>query len=104
MRSLYHLVLFLLTGTLLTAEPVITDFGYTPGGKVSFTVKSNADSYHVLRRSPDLLSVGTGRAVAVVPGAEDTVSITDSGRPFSQGFYQVETYSNSAPADTDGHG
>lgn len=104
MRSLYHLVLFLLTGTLLTAEPVITDFGYTPGGKVSFTVKSNADSYHVLRRSPDLLSVGTGRAVAVVPGAEDTVSITDSGRPFSQGFYQVETYSNSAPADTDGDG
>ena len=99
MRSIlsWSITLLTMVGIISAAEQavIITDLGHTPGGKVTFTLKSDTNSYHVLRRSRDLLSVGTGRAVAVVRGAENTVSITDSVRPLEQGYYRVETYSTS---------
>jgi hypothetical protein len=108
MRSIlsWSITLLTMVGIISAAEQavIITDLGHTPGGKVTFTLKSDTNSYHVLRRSRDLLSVGTGRAVAVVRGAENTVSITDSVRPLEQGYYRVETYSTSTSADTDGDG
>ncbi|NIP92713.1 MAG: hypothetical protein GWO24_04310, partial [Akkermansiaceae bacterium] len=61
-------------GAARAQQPLSTvrTIGHTEGGKVTFTVNSHPDHYHVLRRSRDLTS-DRGRAVAVVAG-EDGVA------------------------------
>lgn len=81
--------------------PRVKEIGRTPGGKVTFTVESDPESYHVLRRSRSLSS-SSGRAVAVVPGEVGVATIIDSVLPQQQAFYRIETYSNAEPGDLDG--
>lgn len=97
---------FLCTQALLSTatEPTIAEIGYTPGGKVSFTINSNPESYYLLRRSRDLAEVGEGRVVAMVRGTADPVTLTDSSRPKDQAYYQVVTHENALHHDTDGDG
>ena len=68
----------------LAAEPsVITKVERTPGGKVTFGIAPDPNSYHVLRRSRDL-DGGPGRAVAIVDGTDLQSWLTDStSAPFS---------------------
>ncbi len=68
--------LLFLSATLLAAGDFtsITGLDRTEGGKMSFTIPSDPDSYHVLRRAFMPHMTATGRPVAVIRGAEGGVT------------------------------
>jgi len=82
----------------------VTGLGLSEGGKPSFTIPSDPDSYHVLRRATQPHLTASGRPVAVIPGADQEVTIRDSVLPKNRAFYRIETHSNTSRSDLDGDG
>ena len=70
--------------------------------RVRIEVPSASDRYHVLYYRAD--AAATEYPVAIHPGREGTVTLTEPLRVGSTGSYRVATFSNSAPGDADGDG
>ena len=108
LRTTILFALALLAGatTPLTAEPeaVITAVRETPGGKITFDLNSDTNSYHILRRSRQLNRASRGRAVAIVRGTAAGTSIADSSRRRDQGYYQLTHLTSATTRDSDRDG
>ena len=83
-----------------SAETV--SFSVGDDDRVRIEVPSAADRYHVLYYRAD--DAATEYPVAVHPGLDGTVVLTEPLRAGQAGSYRVATFSNDAPGDADGDG
>ena len=108
LRNTFPVVLVLSTAAAAPSgadpEPGITAVGETPGGRISFTLNSDTETYHILRRSRQLHRASRGRAVAMVRGTAEGVSIADSSRRKEEGYYQLTHLTAAASRDSDRDG
>ena len=108
LRNTFPVVLVLSTAAAAPSgadpDPGITAVGETPGGRISFTLNSDTETYHILRRSRQLHRASRGRAVAMVRGTAEGVSIADSSRRKEEGYYQLTHLTAAASRDSDRDG
>ena len=88
------------TGAQAAQEAV--SFSVGADDRVRIEVPSATDRYHVLYYRAD--DAATEYPVAIHPGEEGTVTLTEPLRAGSTGSYRVATFSNNAPGDADGDG
>ena len=92
----------LLAGAGARAADESVSFSVGDDDRVRIEVPSAADRYHVLYYRAD--AAATEYPVAIHPGREGNVTLTEPLRVGSTGSYRVATFSNSAPGDADGDG
>ncbi len=93
------------TATVVRARPAderpVASLVVGADDRVRIGVPSATDRYHVLYYRPDADDPATEHAVAIHPGGELDVELTEPSRA-GAGAYRVATYLNSAPGDQDG--